>query len=115
MQAATKYMKKSGDIKALQKEFPMLAKRVNRKPFIYFDNAATGHKAKSVIDRLDFYLTGYGKPKEKHELSQMADGSIEEVRKIIARFIGNTTNEIDALVSALMTYMDSKNKTKNFN
>ncbi len=67
----------------------MLGKKVNRKPFIYFDNAATGHKPQSVLQRLQqFYMGEYGKPKESHELGKMATESVEEARSKIANFIG---------------------------
>jgi cysteine desulfurase / selenocysteine lyase len=66
----------------------MLQKKINRKPIIYFDNAATGHKPETVVQRLqEFYMYEYGKPKEEHQLGKEATGLVEEARKKIAMFI----------------------------
>ena len=89
MEVQTKKRSKSPNVDKLRQEFPMLGKKVNRKPFIYFDNAATGHKPQSVLQRLQqFYIGEYGKPKESHELGKMATESVEEARSKIANFIG---------------------------
>jgi len=89
MEVQTKKRSKSPNVDKLRQEFPMLGKKVNRKPFIYFDNAATGHKPQSVLQRLQqFYMGEYGKPKESHELGKMATESVEEARSKIANFIG---------------------------
>ena len=88
MEVQTKKRSKSPNVDKLRQEFPMLGKKVNRKPFIYFDNAATGHKPQSVLQRLQqFYMGEYGKPKESHELGKMATESVEEARSKIANFI----------------------------
>jgi len=89
MEVQTKKRSKSPNVDKLRQEFPMLGKKVNRKPFIYFDNAATSHKPQSVLQRLQqFYMGEYGKPKESHELGKMATESVEEARSKIANFIG---------------------------
>jgi len=89
MEVQTRRRSKSPNVDKLRQEFPMLGKKVNRKPFIYFDNAATGHKPQSVLQRLQqFYMGEYGKPKESHELGKMATESVEEARSKIANFIG---------------------------
>src|SRR5215204_5039747 len=76
-------------VERIRQEFPMLNKRIDRKPFIYFDNAATGHKPQSVLQRLQEFYTGeYGKPKEEHELGKNATELVQESRKKIAQFIG---------------------------
>jgi cysteine desulfurase / selenocysteine lyase len=75
-------------IDQIRKNFPMLQKRINKKPIIYFDNAATGHKPETVIQRLrEFYMYEYGKPKEEHQLSKEATKLVEEAREKMALFI----------------------------
>ena len=43
------------DIKAIRKDFPILNQKVNGKPLVYFDNAATSQKPKVVIDAITSY------------------------------------------------------------
>jgi cysteine desulfurase / selenocysteine lyase len=75
-------------IEAIRKEFPMLQRKINRKPIIYFDNAASGQKPGSVIQRLqEFYMYEYGKPKEEHQLGKETTQLVEEARKKVAKFI----------------------------
>src|SRR5215212_2802164 len=94
METQIKQRSKTSRVEKIRQEFPMLNKKINRKPFIYFDNAATGHKPQSVIERLqEFYISEYGKPKEEHELGKMASKTVEEVRKKIADFIGATSEK----------------------
>jgi cysteine desulfurase/selenocysteine lyase len=42
----------SFDVEAIRRDFPILRERVNGRPLIWFDNAATTQKPQSVIDRL---------------------------------------------------------------
>jgi cysteine desulfurase/selenocysteine lyase len=83
------------DVAALRRDFPILAERVNGKPLVYLDNAATTQKPASVIDALDAYY--------RHEnanvhrgvptLSQRATDDYEAARARIARFIGGVATE----------------------
>ena len=43
------------DIQKIRADFPVLDQQVNGSPLIYFDNAATTQKPKSVIDALSHY------------------------------------------------------------
>jgi len=44
------------DIKKIRKDFPILNIKVNGKPLIYLDNAATSQKPRQVIGAMaDFY------------------------------------------------------------
>ena len=38
------------DVNTIRKDFPILERKVNGKPLIYFDNAATSQTPKQVID-----------------------------------------------------------------
>ena len=46
----------SFDVDAIRRDFPILAERVNGRPLIWLDNAATTQKPQVVIDRLDLLL-----------------------------------------------------------
>jgi len=78
----------------IRKEFPMLQKKVQDKPIIYLDSAATGQKPARVIDRLQqFYKTEYAKPKEQNELSQKVTEELDNTRKKVARFMGASSSK----------------------
>src|SRR5690349_4662756 len=77
------------NIEKIRADFPMLTQKFNGKQLIYFDSAATTHKPKVVLERLQqYYTTEYGKPKEVHRQSKTTTEAIEETREKIASFIG---------------------------
>lgn len=43
------------DIEKIRADFPILSRRVNGKPLVYFDNGATSQKPHSVIDAIENY------------------------------------------------------------
>jgi cysteine desulfurase / selenocysteine lyase len=78
-------------------DFPILKQNVNGHPLVYFDNAATSHKPKAVIDCLNDYYstTNSNVHRGVHELSQKATHAYETSRKIAQSFIGaNSSKEI---------------------
>ncbi len=77
------------NIKQLRKEFPILNQTVNGRQLIYFDNAATTHKPKSVVDRLTeyYYNENSNIHRGAHYLSQKATEAYEDARKTVASFI----------------------------
>lgn len=77
------------DVERIRRDFPILSTRVNGKPLVYLDNAATSQKPQAVIDALINY---YSKDNANihrgvHYLSQKATADYEAVRENIARFI----------------------------
>ena len=54
-----------------QKDFPILNTKVNGRPLIYFDNAATSQKPKVVIDQINKYYETYNSNVHRgvHELN----------------------------------------------
>lgn len=77
------------DIQKIRSEFPMFKTKVNGKPLVYFDSAATNHKPQVVIDRLiQLYTKQYGKIQENHTFSQIMTKAFEETREKTARLIG---------------------------
>ncbi len=77
------------DIQALRKDFPILKRKVNDKPLIYFDNAATTQKPQQVIDAIsDFYQNSNANVHRAiHTLSLEATDLYENSRIKIKEFI----------------------------
>ncbi|MGJ7492250.1 family 2A encapsulin nanocompartment cargo protein cysteine desulfurase [Variovorax sp. ZT4R33] len=77
------------DVHAVRRDFPILQERVNGKPLVWFDNAATTHKPQSVIDRIAYFYEHENSNihRAAHELAARAtdayEGSRERVRKFI--------------------------------
>ncbi len=84
----------SFDISKIRKDFPILSQKVNGKPLIYFDNAATTQKPIQVIERIVSYYSSENSNVHRgvHTLSQVATEAYESARKTIAGFI-NAENE----------------------
>jgi cysteine desulfurase/selenocysteine lyase len=76
------------DIEEIRMEFPMLQTKVNGKPLVYFDTAATNHKPQVVIDKIqELYTVKYAKTEEKHTFSQVMTMAFNETRSKVAAFI----------------------------
>ncbi|MBN8706115.1 MAG: cysteine desulfurase [Bacteroidetes bacterium] len=73
----------------IRKEFPILQTRVNGKPLIYLDNAATAQKPGVVIDRMNDYYRNENANVHRgiHTLSQQATTDYESTRKKVQAFI----------------------------
>ena len=52
-------MKLSFDVEKIRQDFPILSKKINNKPLIYFDNAATSQTPICVIDCIKDYYEKY--------------------------------------------------------
>lgn len=78
------------DVQAVRRDFPILAERVNGKPLVWFDNAATTQKPQAVIDRLvQFYQHENSNiHRAAHELAARSTDAYEAARSKVARFIG---------------------------
>jgi len=78
------------DPHVVREDFPILKRKVNDHPLIYFDNAATTQKPRQVIDaEREFYEEHNANVhRAVHTLSQEATDLHEGARKIIAGFIG---------------------------
>jgi cysteine desulfurase / selenocysteine lyase len=84
-------------MEALRQDFPILNRKINGYPLIYFDNAATTQKPRQVIDAMvDYYSNHNGNVhRGVHTLSQEATELHEQARTSIAKFINaKSTNEI---------------------
>lgn len=79
-----------------KKDFPILAQRINGKPLVYLDSAATSQKPSRVIDEISrFYQHDYSNVhRGMNTLSEKATDCYEEARKKVARFINASPEEI---------------------
>jgi cysteine desulfurase/selenocysteine lyase len=75
--------------------FPILQERVNGRPLIWFDNAATTHKPQAVIDRLAYFYQHENSNihRAAHELAARATDAYEGARNKVARFLGAAQTE----------------------
>ncbi|BBL71375.1 family 2A encapsulin nanocompartment cargo protein cysteine desulfurase [Methylogaea oryzae] len=78
------------DVQAVRRDFPILAERVNGKPLVWFDNAATTQKPQAVIDRLAYFYAHENSNihRAAHELAARATDAYEGARDTVARFLG---------------------------
>ena len=77
------------DVYKVRAEFPILRRKVQGKPLVYLDNAATTQKPQSVIDAMIRYYTDENANIHRgvHLLSQQATESYEEARSTVQRFL----------------------------
>ena len=75
------------DVEKIRNDFPILKRKVNGKPLIYFDNAATSQKPQVVIDAIVDYYSNYNANIHRgvHTLSQEATSAYEEARQKIQK------------------------------
>jgi len=78
------------ELEQLRFDFPVLSQEVNGHPLVYFDNAATSQRPKSVIEAMDhFYLHDNANVHRGiHALSERATYGYESARSKIQHFIG---------------------------
>lgn len=78
----------------LRGDFPILSTKVNNKPLVYFDNAASTQKPKIVIDAItNYYSSIYSNiHRGVHTLSQKGTDAYESTRTAIATFINAQLN-----------------------
>lgn len=111
------------DIKAIRKEFPILNQKVNGKPLIYFDNAATSQKPKVVIDAITSYYQEINSNIHRgvHTLSQLATDAYEETREKIKTqfnakhvfeiiFTRGTTESINLITSSFISILKKEDE-----
>ncbi|AWG24474.1 aminotransferase class V-fold PLP-dependent enzyme [Flavobacterium kingsejongi] len=77
------------DIEKIRADFPILSQKVNGKPLVYFDNAATSQKPTVVIDAISGYYKEINANIHRgvHTLSQIATDAYEVSRKKIQAHI----------------------------
>jgi cysteine desulfurase/selenocysteine lyase len=78
------------DWPSLRQDFPILDQEVHGRPLIYFDNAATTQKPRTVIDALRHYYEHDNANVHRglHELSSRATDAYENARQRVAQYLG---------------------------
>jgi len=87
--AAPRTSKDPFDAHAIKRQFPILSERVNGKPLVWLDNAATTQKPQAVIDRLTYYYEHENSNihRAAHTLAARATDAYENARETVRRFI----------------------------
>jgi cysteine desulfurase/selenocysteine lyase len=77
------------DVERLREDFPILKMKIEGKPLIYLDNAATTQKPRAVIEAIRRYYTTSNANVHRgvHALSDRATRGYEEARARAARFL----------------------------
>lgn len=91
------FVKPPFDMHLVKADFPILSEKVNGKPLIWLDNAATTQKPKLVIDRINYFYEHENSNihRAAHELAARATDAYETARQKVQRFINaKSINEI---------------------
>ena len=77
------------DVNAVRRDFPILSERVNGRQLVWFDNAATTHKPRSVIERISYFYEHENSNihRAAHELAARATDAYEGARERVRKFI----------------------------
>jgi len=77
------------DVARIREDFPLLAREVNGKPLVYFDNANTSQKPRAVIEAVDDFYRRHNAnvARAVHTLGEEATSAYEATRDKLARFI----------------------------
>ena len=86
------------DVEKVRGDFPILSTRINGRPLVYLDNAATSQKPRSVIRAISDYYERSNSNVHRgvHTLSMMASEAYEEARAKVQRFVG--APEVESIV-----------------
>ena len=87
--AKVKHQKRAFDVARVREDFPILSTRVNDKPLVYFDNAASAQKPTAVIGAMTRMMeTSYANVhRGLHALSNAATDGYEHAREKVRVFI----------------------------
>ena len=104
-------------INEIREDFPILNRQVNGKQIIYFDNAATTQKPKSVVDALSNYYLNHNANVHRgiHLLSEEASLMFENAHSTVSNFLNakyeeviftnNTTDSLNTVAYGLEKYI----------
>ncbi len=107
----------------IRNDFPILQRKVNGKPLVYFDNAATSQTPQQVIDVIVDYYTNYNANIHRgvHTLSQEATDKYEQARIILQKhfnarnpyemiFTSGTTHSINMVASGFSKLLQKEDE-----
>jgi cysteine desulfurase/selenocysteine lyase len=82
----------------IREDFPILKRKINNQPLIYFDNAATSQKPRQVIEAIKNFYENHNANVHRavYTLSQEATELYEEAHEEVAKFIG--ANGIEEII-----------------
>ena len=93
----TPVAKTTYDVRKIREDFPILHTKVYGNPLVYFDNAATTQKPKSVVESIDkyYYTINSNVHRGVHNLSAQATEAYEGAREKARQFLNaQKTSEI---------------------
>jgi len=106
------------NVEDIRKDFPILSRKVNGKPLVYFDNAATSQTPQQVIDVIVDYYSNYNANIHRgvHSLSQEATDKYEQARHTIQKhfnakfaheiiFTSGTTHSINLVANGFSSIL----------
>jgi cysteine desulfurase/selenocysteine lyase len=90
-----KSMRKETGLGSLRADFPILQRRVNGRPLVWLDNAATTQKPYCVIDAISRYYSEKNSNVHRgaHQLAREATEAYEEAREKMRVFLGASSRE----------------------
>ena len=113
----------SWEVSKVRADFPILHRKVNGSPLVYFDNAATSQTPQQVIDVIADYYTSYNANIHRgvHTLSQEATDAYEKARYTIQKhfnaqhaqeviFTSGTTHGINIVASGYSEILTDKDE-----
>ncbi len=77
------------NVEKIREDFPILQRKINGHPLIYFDNAATTQKPQQVLNTIQTFYTRYNANvhRSSHTLGQEATQMYEQAHENVAHFI----------------------------
>lgn len=106
------------DVDKIRQDFPILKRKVNGQPLVYFDNAATSQTPQQVIDVISDYYQNYNANIHRgvHALSQEATDAYENARKTLQQhfnakhsheiiFTSGTTHSINIVANGFASIL----------
>jgi cysteine desulfurase/selenocysteine lyase len=114
----TKTLNKPFNVNSIRRDFPILSRKVNGKPLVYLDNAATSQTPQQVIDVIVDYYSNYNANIHRgvHALSQEATDKYELARNTIQThfsakysheiiFTSGTTHAINLVANGFSSFL----------
>jgi len=83
------------DVTSIRRDFPILQEKVNGRPLIWLDNAATTQKPQVVIDRISYFYEHENSNihRAAHELAARATDAYEDARQKVAHFLNASSTK----------------------
>jgi cysteine desulfurase/selenocysteine lyase len=84
------------NVEKLREDFPVLQKKINGKPIIYFDSACMSLKPKQVIQKMNESYEDYTAcaGRSAHQFGTKLTAEYENAREIVAKSIGGKKEEV---------------------